>query len=157
MDSQSQPSDTSALVSPFEKVHFYHGISSDPPELLYRSDLETNPFVIPKAEDRHSAIPEKTIHGVFDPIFRPIWPDTLAPAISSLLKERRIRYSTLSAVRFSTPDDNLGPIVIWISVFPNSTTDIACRDVSPDIISILESHGVKGAVVQWIEGAVERL
>ncbi|KAI0032626.1 hypothetical protein K488DRAFT_49453 [Vararia minispora EC-137] len=158
-------SDTAAvepdLVAPFEKVHFYHGISPDPPELLFRSDLETNPFVIPKG--RFSAIPEKTVHGVFDATLRPIWSSTVAPAIIALLKEeeRRIRLSTLMAVRFSTPDENgqdvFGPIVIWISVHPNTTTAVACRDASPDIIRLLESHGVKGAVVHWYEGAVERL
>lgn len=161
----SQLSDTTTvepdLVAPFEKLHFYHGISYVPPELLYRSDLETNPFVIPKG--RHSALPEKTVHGAFDATLTPIWRNTVAPGIVALLKEkeRGIRLSTLMAVRFSTPDEDgkavFGPIVMWISVHPNTTTAISCRDASPDIIRLLEVHGVKGAVVHWYEGSVEQL
>ena len=150
------------LVSPFEKTHFYHGISNDPPELLYRSDLDTNPFVIP--EGGPSALPEKTLHpGVGDANFRSLWRSTVAPEIMALMreKERGIRHSSLMAVRFSTPDENghpvVGPIVIWISVHPNTTTAVACRDASPDILRILESHGVNGAVVDWYEAAIEWL
>lgn len=35
------------LICEFERVHYWHGISMDPPELLYRSDLKSNPFPIP--------------------------------------------------------------------------------------------------------------
>ena len=149
------------LVSPFEKVNSYHGISDDPPELLYRSDLATNPFVIP--EGSRVTIPEKTVHGAFDATLNPIWRNTIAPSIIALLKEEKrcIRLSTLMAVRFSTSDENghpvVGPIVIWISVHPNTTTAVACRDASPDILRILESHGVNGVVVDWYEAAIEWL
>lgn len=138
----SQPSDTTAvgpdLVAPFEKVHFYHGISDVPPELLFRSDLETNPFVIPK--DRHFTLPEKTVHGAFDATLTPIWRGTVVPAIVALLKEkeRDIRPSTLMSVRFSTPDEDgqtvFGPIVMWISVHPNTTrNDVDSRAYTRDI------------------------
>lgn len=152
-------------VSSFEKVHFYHGISADPPELLYRSDLETNPFAVIR-KGRFSSLPVKTVYGAQDPALVPIWCSTVAPAIVALLQEqdRGIRLSTLMAVRFSTPDYNdedgpdvFGPTVIWISVHPNTTTANACRAATPDILHLLEAHGVRGAVVQWYEGAVERL
>ena len=47
----STSSDASTIVGPdgisdFERVHYWHGISPDPPELLYRSDLKSNPFPI---------------------------------------------------------------------------------------------------------------
>ncbi len=133
-----------------------------PPELLYRSDLATNPFVV-ITKGTFSVIPEKTVHGAFNAILNPIWRDTVAPAIIALLKEekRGIRLSTLMPVRFSTPDDDgkpvFGPIVIWISVHPNTTTAVACRDASPEILHLLESKGVKGAAVHWYEGSVEPL
>ncbi len=38
-----------ALISKFEMKYWYHGISSNPPELLWRSDLETQPFPNPRA------------------------------------------------------------------------------------------------------------
>lgn len=36
------------VVSDHERITFYHGISLDPPELLYRSDLQTKPIPVPK-------------------------------------------------------------------------------------------------------------
>ena len=48
---RSISSDASMIIGPdgisdFERVHYWHGISPDPPELLYRSDLKSNPFPI---------------------------------------------------------------------------------------------------------------
>ncbi|KJA28597.1 hypothetical protein HYPSUDRAFT_62237 [Hypholoma sublateritium FD-334 SS-4] len=124
---------TPYLVSEYERITYYHGISLDPPELLYRSDLLHNPFPLPK----------------------------VAPQICSLLKGRRIRYSAVMAARFFTHGEDgegsLGPIVIWISTHPGTTTAENAHDASPDIISLLEEAGVKGAVVEWYEGSVETL
>jgi hypothetical protein len=142
------------LVALFEKTHFYTGVSDIHPDLFYRSDL---------LKERHSAIPEKTTHGVSDKILNPIWRSTVDPGIIALLKEekRDIHVSSILLVRFSTPGEDgkpvFGPIVIWISVHRNTTTPAACRDASPEIIRILEPHGVTGAVVHWIEGSVEPL
>jgi len=165
MSQSSSQSGTTAvpqhLVSPFEKIHFYHGISDNPPELFYRSDLKTNPFNIIHKDGYHSELPVKTAQGVFDTALNPIWRSTVAPAIIALLKARSIRRSVLKVARFSTPDEDgkdvLGPIVIWIALHPNTTTPEACRDVSPDILNILETNGVHGAVVHWYEGSVEQL
>ena len=42
---------------------WYHGVSGDPPELMYRSDLEANPF---PPGTNFFKIPIKTAHGVFN-------------------------------------------------------------------------------------------
>ncbi|GJJ09180.1 hypothetical protein Clacol_003402 [Clathrus columnatus] len=40
---------------------------------------------------------------------------------------------------------------------PNATSAEKARDASPGILSILEDHNVKDAVVEWYEGTVEKL
>jgi len=146
------------LVSEYERITFYHGISLDPPELLYRSDLLTNPFPLPTG--RHTATPTKTVYGVFNTPLNKVWHD-VAPQICEYLKSRGIRYSVVMAARFFTHAEegkgSLGPIVIWIATHPGTTTAQDAHDASPDIISLLEEFGVKGAVVEWYEGTVERL
>ena len=95
------------LVSPFERVHFYTGVSEDHPLLFHRSDLLQHPFVIPR--ERFSVIPEKTAHSANHPILKnKLWKETVAPEIIKLLKDpsRGICVSTMLPVRFSTPDDN---------------------------------------------------
>ena len=146
------------IISEYERISFYNGVSLDPPELLYRSDLLENPFPIPKG--RHSPTPTKTIHGVFNTRLNEVWHE-VAPKICTLLKDRHIRYSAVKAARFFTHGEDekgsLGPIVIWIATHPKTTTAENAHDVSPDIISLLETFGVKGAVIEWYEGVVETL
>ena len=49
---------TATIDSPYhiidwEKATYYHSISSNPLKLLYRSDLQTNPFSIPQGRFPH--------------------------------------------------------------------------------------------------------
>ena len=151
------------LVSLFERVHFYTGVSEDHPLLLQRSDLLQRPFFIPR--ERYSVIPEKTAHSANHPILKnKLWKETVAPEIVVLLKDpsRGVRVSTMLPVRFSTPGNDGKAvfddyIVLWISVHPDTTKETSCRDVNADILAILAKHGIEDAAVHWIEGAVESL
>ncbi|KLO15344.1 hypothetical protein SCHPADRAFT_938823 [Schizopora paradoxa] len=150
-----------ALVSPFEAKHYWHGISDDPPELLYRSDLESNPFPLPKPGVRFFQLPVKTASGTWGTAMNnQVWRE-VAPLIVALFKERRIMYSALMSVRFSIEDENgkkvMGPLVVWVALHPGRNTASDARDVSPDVLNILVQHGVEGAVVEWYEGVVEKL
>ena len=159
-----EPADSTAtavtpyLVSEYERIFYYHGISLDPPELLYRSDLLENPFPLPKG--RFTSTPTKTIHGVFNTKLNKVWHD-VAPQICKLLKARSILYSAVMVARFFTHGEDskgsLGPIVIWIATHPDTTTAQNAHDASPDIISLLEKFGVEGAVIEWCEGSVKTL
>ncbi len=151
-----------ALVSPFEAKHYWHGISDDPPELLYRSDLESgNPFPRPEPGVRFSQLPVKTASGTWGTAMNDqVWRE-VAPLIVALFKERRIAYSALMSVRFSIEDEDgkkiTGPLVVWVALHPGRNTASDARDVSPDVLNILVQHGVEGAVVEWYEGVVEKL
>lgn len=148
------------LISDFERLHFFRGVSANPPELVWRSDHATNPFPVPPKGVRFFKIAHKTANGVFETDLNPVW-DTVASLIIALFKERGIQYSALLPVRFSTPDDEgeqtLGPIGLWISTHPGKNTPKDARDASPPILEILETHGVKGAVAYWYEGSVAQL
>ena len=145
-------------LSEWERTAYYNGISPDPPELLYRSDLLKNPFPIPVG--RHPHRPTKTVYGVFNTPLNAVW-DTVAPQIRDRLKARKIRYSAIQTARFVTHGedgkDTLGPVVIWIATHPTTTTAENAHDASPDILALLEANGVRDAVVEWYEGAVEKL
>ncbi|KAH9995930.1 hypothetical protein BJV74DRAFT_829067 [Russula compacta] len=60
-------------ISEYERRTYYQGISLDPPELLYRSDLLDNPFPHPKG--RYFPTPTKTVHGVFNTQLNKVWSD----------------------------------------------------------------------------------
>ncbi|CAE6503072.1 unnamed protein product [Rhizoctonia solani] len=146
------------VISDYERVAYYRGISSEPPELLYRSDLCENPF--PVLEGRFPHPLTKTVHGVFNTALNPIW-DTVAPQICTLLENLGIRYSVVKAARFVTHGqddrDTLGPIVIWIATHPTTTTAKDAYHASPPILNLLKTNGVEGVVVEWYEGALQEL
>ncbi|KAI0254466.1 hypothetical protein BJV78DRAFT_1152216 [Lactifluus subvellereus] len=130
------------VLSNWERTTYYNGISPDHPELLYRSDLLENSFPIPKA--RHSHLPTKTVYGVFNTSLNAVW-DTVAPRICEFLKALKIRYSAIKAARFVTHDEG------------GKRTLSNAHDASPGILALLKDNGVEGAVVEWYEGAVEKL
>ncbi|PPR01659.1 hypothetical protein CVT24_001553 [Panaeolus cyanescens] len=152
------------LVSKFESNFWYHGISSNPPQLLWRSDLETNPFRHPTPEDRFFVnVPTKTAHGVFRTPLNKVW-DDVAPKIVTSMKNNGIKYSSLSVARFSTHEEGdeenetFGPVVVWIAVWPGTTTAEGVRDATPDILDILADVNIQGVAVEWYEAAgAERL
>ncbi|KAF7793544.1 hypothetical protein EIP86_004658 [Pleurotus ostreatoroseus] len=149
------------LISEYEMNFYYHGISGDPPQLLWRSDFESNPFPIPPVGTSFHKIPEKTVRGVFNTPLNDVWHSTVAPQIIESMKARGLKFSTLGTARFSTAEDGkedrLGPIVIWIAVHPNTTNAAAVRDATPDILDILTRAHITGVVVEWFEGSVVRL
>ncbi|KAH8977899.1 hypothetical protein EDB86DRAFT_2997207 [Lactarius hatsudake] len=149
---------TPYVLSDWERTTYYNGISPDPPELLYRSDLLENPFPIP--EGKHPYLPTKTVHGVFNTPLNAVW-DTVAPQILELLKARKIRYSAMHTARFVTHGEDgnntRGPVVIRITTHPATTTAKNAHDASSDILALLKANGVEGVGVEWYEGVVERL
>lgn len=148
------------LISKYEMNFWYHGISGNPPQLLWRSDLETNPFPIPPPGTNFFKIPAKTVHGVFKTPLNAVW-DTVAPQILASMKANGLKYSALQTARFSTvedgKDETSGPIVVWIAVHPNTTNARAVRDATPEILHILADAQLTGVVVEWYEASVVRL
>jgi len=147
-----------ALISKFEMTYWYHGISGNPPKLMWRSDFEANPFPIPALGARLLKTPHKTAHGVFNTPLNAVW-DTVAPQILASMKVHGLKYSALKTVRFSTVEDGkeeetFGPVVVWIAVRPNTTNAKAVHDATPDILHILADFQITDVVVEWYEGSV---
>lgn len=124
------------LISKCEMKSWYHGISGNPPKLMWRSDLETNPFPIPIPNPPPGShffnIPTKTAHGVFGTPLNDVW-HTVAPQIKASMKANGLQYSALKTARFSTVQDDketFGTAVVWIAVRPNTTDARAVRDAT---------------------------
>ncbi|KAJ3721435.1 hypothetical protein DFJ43DRAFT_685756 [Lentinula guzmanii] len=149
------------LISQYERNFYYHGVSGNPPKLLWRSDLETNPFPIPPPETSFYKIPTKTAFGVFNTRLNEVWDDSVAPQILASMKAHGLKYSALETARFLTVEEggheSFGPIVVWIAVRPNTTNAEAVRDATPDILRILANVQITDAVVEWYEGSVVSL
>ncbi|KAI0031794.1 hypothetical protein K488DRAFT_86473 [Vararia minispora EC-137] len=123
----------SASISEWERTtYYYRGISPKHPNFLYHSDLLENPIPIPKG--RHPHLPIKTVYGVFNTPLNAVW-NTAARFVTHGKDEK----------------DIIGPVVIWISTHPATTTAKNAHYASPDILVLLKADGVKGAAVEWYE------
>lgn len=67
------------LISEYDMNFYYHGISGNPPKLLWRSNLESDPFLTPPPGTNFYKIPRKTAHGVFNTPINELWDDTIVP------------------------------------------------------------------------------
>ncbi|KAJ7634708.1 hypothetical protein FB45DRAFT_865374 [Roridomyces roridus] len=154
-----------AVRSPcaYEKKWYYNGItgSSDWPDLLYRSDYRTAPFVRPTG--RFAQVPVKSVHGVFDTPLNAVW-HVVGPEIRKILNDHAIGYSSIDTARFYThglsgedEKGSLGPVVIWIGIAPGSTSPDTAHDVSLEILALLERNKVPEVVVEWRDAVIQRL
>jgi hypothetical protein len=150
-DSASSVGSTHA-VSEFEAASYYLGISDDPPALLYRTGRERYPFVKPKGLEAYRAF--KSVHGVYGHPLNAVW-KTVGPRVRDLVKAQRVRYTSIDVARFVTYGNNdeeiPGSVVIWVGVYPGSTTADTAHDISTDILALLETHNIQGVEVEWRE------
>ncbi|KAG8718305.1 hypothetical protein FRC09_012863 [Ceratobasidium sp. 395] len=147
------------LLCEFERIHYYNGVSADPPEIYYRSNIDTVKFELPvPGQQNFFKILFKTAEGVLGTPIVEVW-DEVARLIVDLFKSTGVKYSALHPAFFSTLNEDMekdmGPLVIWVATYPGTTSPEKARDVSPAVLSILVKHGIEGAVVEWIEGTVE--
>ncbi|KAJ7508426.1 hypothetical protein B0H11DRAFT_27704 [Mycena galericulata] len=147
----------------YERLSYYNGITGDGdhPELVYRSDSLTTPFLKPIG--RHAHIPVKSLRGVFGTPLNSVW-DTVGPQIRDLIKAREVHWSSVDPARFFThaqPGEeakgSLGPVVIWSAFFPGSTSSEIAHEISQDILALLLKNGVEDVVVEWREAFPQRL
>ncbi|KZS90499.1 hypothetical protein SISNIDRAFT_488376 [Sistotremastrum niveocremeum HHB9708] len=148
-----------ALISKYQSTFYYTGTSTDPPPLIWRSDLQPHPPnlkpIFGKSPQRQStASPEEVAAQI-------------VKSITS--KERGVKYSAIMPVRFSIvaiecgeegegeKEGYLGPVVVWIAVRPDTTDAVALRDATPDILDILAEAQITVVVIGWYEGSVERM
>ncbi|KAG6329274.1 hypothetical protein ID866_9815 [Astraeus odoratus] len=146
----------------YKRKSYYNGITggSDHPELVYCSDFLTTPF--PKPVGRYAYIPVKLPCGVFNTLLNHVW-DTVSPEIHEVLKAWKICWSSIDLVRFFThgpPGEeakgSLGPVIIWISVIPGSTSSNTTHDVSQEILALLLKNRVEDTVVEWCKAVIVR-
>ena len=68
---------------------------------------------------------------------------------------------SINAARFVTEgedgEETRGPVVIWVCVYPGSTSADTAHQVSQGILELLEKNGVEDVEVEWFEGVISRL
>ncbi|KAI0759357.1 hypothetical protein BC629DRAFT_1066878 [Irpex lacteus] len=124
------------------------------PKLLYRTGSEKYPWAEPsdglplQSKSRARSLRHSTQRSL----------GYRGSRVSELVREKVQTDHSLSIVRFATHVEDGesidGPVVIWISVPPGSTSPNTAHEVSQRILQLLENNGVKDVEVEWCEAAV---
>jgi len=145
------------VVSKDEAIYYYSGISPSPPRLVYRTGLLTTPWVKPKGLEAYRKL--KQVRGVFNHMLNSVWED-LGPQVRDLLNVQRIRWSSIDVARFITDGEsdsqNVGPVVVWIGVVPDSLEYARAVSSGAEILSILKSFGIEDVEVEYRESVYRR-
>jgi len=140
------------MVSDFEATSYYLGISDDHPLLLFRTGSDKYPFVQPRGSQAYRLF--KSVRGVYGTPLNAVW-GTVGPLVRDLITTQKIRYTSIDVARFITHEtdkkDISGPVVIWIGVYPDSTTADTAHNVSKDILGLLERYEIEGVEIEWRE------
>ncbi|KAF9493988.1 hypothetical protein BDN71DRAFT_1483222 [Pleurotus eryngii] len=159
--SESSKSDSHTVVPPhliseYERTNYYNGISTEPPKLLYHSNLESNPYPKRPHEARYFTLPTRTTLPVTRMVLNNhVWGD-IASQIINVIKQHSIQYSVLLPVHFRiiNGDDieTFSPLTMWIAVQPGTMTTETAHDASPDIFHIFHNCDISSTMVEWYEG-----
>jgi hypothetical protein len=150
-------------VSAQERAWYYYGITDDgdQPKLLYRTSWEKDPWLAPTG--RFARPPLKFARPVHKTPLNGVW-DTVCYLVDDLVYAAVKRSYSINTARFLTvpngedvKEGTLGSVVIWISVYPDSTSADTAHEVSQEILRLLTDNGVDGVDVEWSEGVTSRL
>jgi len=83
-----------------------------------------------------------------------VW-STVGPKVRDLVRSVvKANYSIDTACFVTHGEDGevtLGPVVIWVGVYPDSTTADTAHEISQGILELLKENGVKDVEVEWHE------
>ncbi|KAF8799280.1 hypothetical protein BYT27DRAFT_7221909 [Phlegmacium glaucopus] len=160
------------VVSKAEAQFYYAGLHSKP-TLLYRTGKEQwSPPRGPEAQHRLKELCEVFTH----PIVK-VWNDDLGWKVVEVMDAHTIRFTTIDVVRFKkvevdeAPEDEenavgkeegkgeggkakkpvVGPVTIWIGVFPESTSAMAAHDAAQDVLALLKDYQITDVDVDFRE------
>ncbi|KAI0920100.1 hypothetical protein AcV7_006093 [Taiwanofungus camphoratus] len=145
------------LVSKDEAMFYYSGISPSPPKLVYRTGLQTDPWVKPTGPEAYRRL--KEVRGVYGHRINDVW-EELGPKVRDILNVQGIRWSSIDVARFVTDGDSdtqiVGPVVIWIGVLPDSLEGAQAVTSSQEILVLLQAFCIEDVEVEYRESIYTR-
>jgi hypothetical protein len=156
-DSPSGFNSSPYLVSKYEAMHYYAGISPTPPKLVWRTGSSKYPWVKPKGPEACRIF--KEIRGVFGHKLNAVW-KAVGPLVRDVLKTHKVRWSSIDVARFITIEEGdekiRGPVVIWVGVYPDSLLGEVAYKAANDILDLLARYKIDDVEVEYRESIYKR-
>ena len=145
------------VVSEYEAMHYYTGISPAPPKLVWRTGGLKYPWVKPEGHEACRIL--KEIRGVFGHKLNAVW-KTVGPLIPDVLKTHKVHWSSIDVARFITIEEGdekfRGPVVIWVGVYPDSLLG-GVDKAANEILDLLARYDIDDVEVEYRESIYKRL
>ncbi|KAF8839846.1 hypothetical protein BDN67DRAFT_990623 [Paxillus ammoniavirescens] len=142
--SSASSNSLSYVVSKFEAMFYYSGISPTPPKLVYRAGSSKTPWVKPTELESYRKL--KQASGI-------------RPQAQRRLEE--LAWTSIEVARFTTDGDGdekiRGPVVLWVGVRPDSLPGEDAFSSSNEILNLLASFGIVEVEVEYRESVYKRL
>ena len=144
------------IVSEYEAMHYYAGISPVPPKLIWRTGGLKYPWVKPEGPEACRIV--KEIRGVFGHKLNTVW-KAVGPLIPDVLKTHKVHWSSIDVARFITieeGDEKLrGPVVIWVGVYSDSLLGEIDKAAN-EILNLLARYDIDDVEVEYRESIYKR-
>ncbi|KAK0213851.1 hypothetical protein IW262DRAFT_1411917 [Armillaria fumosa] len=151
-------------VSKAEAQSYYTGLHSEP-TLLYRTGKEWSPPRGPEAQRRL-----KELREVFNHPITKVWNHDLGWRVVKVMDAHTVRFTTIDVVRFKMVEVDedadeetveakkavVGPVTIWIGVFPESTSATAAHDAAQAVLTLLRHYQITDVDVDFRESFYTR-
>ncbi|KAI6008150.1 hypothetical protein F5J12DRAFT_767781 [Pisolithus orientalis] len=161
-----------------EALSYYSGLPSEP-TLLYRTGKEQ--WSSPKGPEAQRRT--KELYEIFDHPIAQCWNKDLGWKVVAIMDDHSIRFTTIDVVRFKKievdePNDdeeddegeddnedeeptktkkrNVGPVTIWIGVFPDTTTPTAACNAAQEVLALLNHYRITDVDVDFRESFYTR-
>ncbi|KAF8875613.1 hypothetical protein CPB85DRAFT_540200 [Mucidula mucida] len=155
-------------VSETEGIAYYAGLHSQP-RLVYRTSKEK--WSLPSGPYWTRPY-KKHLREVFTHPITKIWNHDLGWKVVEVLDAHTVCFTTIDVVRFKMvgneyEEDGLdeetlktkklvGPVTIWIGVFPESTSATVAHDAAQDSLALLKDHNISDVDIDFLESFYTR-
>ncbi|KAI2613251.1 hypothetical protein GGR54DRAFT_643047 [Hypoxylon sp. NC1633] len=145
-------------VSEAEALSYYAGLPSEP-ILIYRTG---KPWYPPRGLEVRRRT--KELRPVFNHDIVDLWSSGLGSEVVEVMDTHKIFFTTIDVVRFKTDkvdeahsdeDDGeelkpaIGPVTIWIGVFPDYTRPSLAYKAAQDVLALLNRHKITDVEVEF--------
>ncbi|KAK0207441.1 hypothetical protein IW262DRAFT_1450873 [Armillaria fumosa] len=151
-------------VSKVEARSYYAGLHSEP-TLLYRTGKPWSPPRGPEAQRRL-----KELREVFNHPITKVWNHDLGWRVVKVMDAHTVRFTTIDVVRFKMVEIDedtdeemveakksvVGPVTIWIGVFPESTSATAAHNAAQAVLALLKHYQITDVDVDFRESFYTR-
>ncbi|KAI6040605.1 hypothetical protein EDC04DRAFT_2508632, partial [Pisolithus marmoratus] len=129
------------------EAQFYYVCLHSAPTLLYHMGKKWSPPRRPEAQCCY-----KELCKVFHHLIMKVWNNDMGWRVVEVMDTHKVCFTTIDIIHFKTAKKLVvGPVTIWIGVFPELTSATAAHDAAQGVLSLLRDYKITDINVDFQE------